>query len=367
MDQQQFPATQTSQYKHDFAAAQNRWDEFWKGNNSRPILCAILPRKGMKQVPKPAYASGHDGNFAPVLDQLTGWAETHEFLGEAMPFYYLEFAADHFSTLLGADLQFPGEGGGWPLHFVEDWAQTKLAFQRQGKWWRRTVDFAQAIKDRFGDHLLIASPTLVANIDALVAVRGADNVLMDMLDNPEAVQRALQQVLEAHQEILEELSALLDYPRRGSINRHGLYSRGRINVPQCDTSCMLSQELFRQFVLPSLRTEMQRLDAVEYHLDGENALRHLEDLCAIPELSVMQWVAGAGNENRDWTWLFDKIDALGKGQLLWSDFAGSQRIVKKYRSKKLVLQLMVQSQQEFDDLAGRLEQIWREKTARGEM
>jgi len=345
-------------YKTDIADARQRWDSFWNGTNTRPMLSSIIPKTGVKPIEKPPYASGHDGNFAPVLDQLEGWAETHDFLGEAIPFFYLEFAADHFSSLLGADLVFPGDGGGWPVHFVNDWESANLSFKREGKWWQMTVAFADAIKNRFGDNIMIASPTLVANMDALVAVRGANDLLLDTMEQPEAIYRALNQVQNSYKEILDALEDLLEYKRLGSINRHGMYSRGRINVPQCDVSCMLSGEMFRDFVLPSLKAEMECLDAVEYHLDGQDSIRHLEDLCGIEKLDVIQWVSGAGNENADWTWLYDKIDFLGKGQILGSDKNSAINWALKYKSRKLFFLLGVQSKQEFDDCAGSLEQIW---------
>ena len=345
-------------YKPDIDAAKQRWGTFWNGTNKRPMLSAILPKAGIKPVEKPPYAVGHDGNFAPVLDQLKGWAETHEFLGEAIPYFYLEFAPDHFSSLLGADLSFPGEGGGWPVHFVNDWENTELSFKRDGKWWRMTVDFAEAIKNCFGDNVMIAAPTLVANMDALVAVRGANDLLFDVVDQPDLIRRALDQVQNSYKEILDAFDGLFEYKRLGSITRHGIYSGGRISVPQCDLSCMLSGEMFREFVLPSLKAEMECLDAVEYHLDGKDAIRHLEDLCGIKKLDVIQWVPGAGNEITDWTWLYDKIDALGKGQILGADPDSAVSYIRKYKSKKLFFLLLVQSKQEFDDCAGLLEGTW---------
>ena len=36
---------------------------------------------------------------------------------------------------------------------------------------------------------------------------------------------------------------------------------------------------------------------------------------SIPEIHAVQWVPGAGNERRDWSALYRRIDDLGKGQL----------------------------------------------------
>lgn len=308
----------TEQFKPDFNAACLNWDKFWQGKNDRPLLSATIPKPGVDEVAKPPYASGADGNFTPVIDQLLRWAESHEFLYEAIPFFYLEFAADHFAALLGADLIFPDKGqGGWPVHFITDIENTDIRFQRNGKWWERTYLFAEALKQKCGDSIMVASPTLVGNLDALVAMRGANEVLLDLALNPEAVKRALGQINQAYSEILEAFSEIFNYPESGSINRHGMYSRRRINVHQCDISCMISPEMFRDFVLPSLEYEMACHDAVEYHLDGPDAIKHLEILCSIPELDIVQWVPGAGNaESADWTWLYQKIDNLGKGQII---------------------------------------------------
>ncbi|MDK1030432.1 MAG: hypothetical protein QGD94_00320 [Planctomycetia bacterium] len=335
------------EFKPDFADACAMWEAFWKGENRRPLISAVVPKPGVEPVVKPPYAAGADGNFEPVIDQLLTWAATHEFLFEAVPFFYLEFAADHFATLLGADLTFSaGQQGGWPVHIIDDFEEAQIKFRPDGKWWQRTAAFARALRKRCDGKLLIASNTLTANLDALMALRGAQGLLWDMVERPEAV-HALEQVTRAHGEILDALAELLDYNTCGSINRHGMYCRGRINVPQADMSCMISPAMFADFVLPYLRREMANLDAVEYHLDGPDALKHLEALCLIEELDIIQWVPGAGEaETQDWTGLYEKIDALGKGQILGGKPEQFRRLLRKLKSPKLFFGLDVASRDE---------------------
>jgi len=78
------------EFKPDFSEAQKQWKAFWNGKNRRPLVCVTLPKEGMEPVEKPPYTSGADGNFEPVIDQLLAWAASHIFIGEAIPFYYLE-------------------------------------------------------------------------------------------------------------------------------------------------------------------------------------------------------------------------------------------------------------------------------------
>lgn len=355
------------QFKKDFETATEQWARFWKGENTRPAVSAILPKSGVAAVDKPGYASGAKEDFGPIIDQLLAWAETHEFLADAIPFYYLEFAADHFAALLGADLKFgEAEPGGWAVPFVQDLNYAEIHFDQDGYWWKRTVEFAKALRSRCDGKLLIASNTLVANVDALAAVYGSEKLLLAMVETPDAVHSALMQIDRAHEEILEALAVLLDYPHFGSINRHGMYHAGRINVPQCDLSCMISEQMFREFVMPYLAREMQRLDAVEYHLDGPGAIRHLDALCEIDALDLIQWVPGAGQEQKDWSKLFDRIDALGKGQIRGGHSNAIQNLWQKHRSRKLFFTLKAESQSEVEDCLAELENITPSKPDAGD-
>jgi 5-methyltetrahydrofolate--homocysteine methyltransferase len=340
------------EFKSDFERVCADWESFWQGRNKRPMVWSVLPKPGVIPVQKPPYASGHDGRFEPVIDQLLAWAASHEFLADAIPFYYLEFAASHFAALLGADIRYhdDGHGFGWVVPFVEDWDSVELRFRPESQWWARTAAFAQELRRRCEGRLLIAAPTLVANLDALEAVRGAQNLLIDLVDRPDAVHRALEQVTLAHQEILDALADLLDFRTWGSITRHGMYSTGRVGVPQCDFSCMISPEMVREFLLPYLRLEIEHYDGAEYHLDGPGAIPHLEAICSIEKLGVIQWIAGSGEPStRDWTWLFERIDALGKGAILSGDSQAVQRQWRTCKSRRLYFQLQAASRAEVDD------------------
>jgi 5-methyltetrahydrofolate--homocysteine methyltransferase len=345
------------EFKVNFGAAAGQWDRFWRGENTRPSVSAILPMPGVTPVDKPEYAAGAREDFEPVIDRLLAWAETHLFLADAIPHYYLEFSADHFAALLGADLKFIDSGpGGWAVPFVRDLSRAEIRFDRDGYWWQRTVSFAEALRARCDGKLLIASPTLVANADALAAVYGSERLLLAMVDQPDAVHGALAQIDRAHEEILDAFGELFDYARFGSINRHGMYCAGRINVPQCDFSCTISPGMFREFVVPYLTREMERLDAAEYHLDGPDAIEHLEALCEIDALDLIQWVAGAGRgEQQDWTALFDRIDALGKGQLRGGSPGVVKEIWQTYNSRKIYFNLVARSQSEVEDCLAELE------------
>ena len=267
----------------------------------------------MKPVEYPPYLSWWDGNFAPIIDQIEAWAETHDFLGDAIPFAYVEWGADTFSGFLGADLKFGGSTA-WSVPFVEDWRKVRIEFRRDGVWWQKTLEFFHALRNRFDGRLLINPPTLVANLDCLAAIRGIERLLLDLTEHPETIKRILEDVCRVHDEVLDAYATELDFAKYGSINIGGMYSAGRQSRPQCDMSCMISPSMFREFVIPCLKRESRTVDAMDYHLDGPGAVKHIEALSGIERLHTISFVPGAGHEHCDWSEVFRQIDVCGKGQ-----------------------------------------------------
>jgi hypothetical protein len=78
---------------------------------------------------------------------------------------------------------------------------------------------------------------------------------------------------------------------------------------------MISQKDFRRFALPYLREQCQRIDYTLYHLDGVDALRHLDAVLEIEKLKAVQWTPGAGQPqggNPCWYDLYRRIRKAGK-------------------------------------------------------
>jgi 5-methyltetrahydrofolate--homocysteine methyltransferase len=280
------------------------------------------------------------GELDPIIDRTLGWASTHEFLGDAVPSFMITFAPDHFAALLGADIA-RGEGSvtNWVAPCLESLDDVEIAFQRTGRWWERTLECIEKFRARCDGKLIITGTHFQGGLDCLVAMYGAENLLLDMAMAPEKVKRALGQVDRALAEARAAMAEALDVATWGSVNRFGMYCDGIIDVPQCDVSCMVGPEMFDAFARPSLEQEIAGVDGSVYHLDGLDALRHLESLCAIEELDMVQWMPGEGHYDDDWSELNARIDSLGKGQIFQSYYrlaaADIQRIWDAFTSRKL--------------------------------
>jgi hypothetical protein len=98
-----------------------------------------------------------------------------------------------------------------------------------------------------------------------------------------------------------------------------LWGPGRTTKLQCDISAMISPDDFRTFALPFLEEQCRHIDYTLYHLDGVDAIRHLDALLEINDLNAIQWTPGYGQpQGGDPRWypLYRKIRDAGKAVMI---------------------------------------------------
>ena len=308
-------------YKTNFASARRTWDDFWAGRcDKRPLLKAQI-RKHDAPAPHPQPAiyraplNGPD-EAVRVIDE---WANGFHFLGAAVPGVTISFAPDHFALLLGSEMTYTGvtdtgAPAGWVHPFLESYDRP-IRFRPERRWWQITVETIAACRKQLDGKVVLSWPHLQGGLDALSAIRGNEQLLMDLVLDPDGVHHALRQISDAVEETRRALAELFDFPATGTHTRHDMYCTGLMDVPQCDFSCMISPEMFIEFGLPALQRECQSLDAAEYHLDGPDAIKHLPAVCRIDRIKTIQWQPGAGAPaERDWSELHRQINSLGRGQ-----------------------------------------------------
>jgi len=89
---------------------------------------------------------------------------------------------------------------------------------------------------------------------------------------------------------------------------------------QSDVSGLISNEMFVEHLLPALEAQTNMVSRTVYHLDGPDALRHLDSLLELPNLDATQWVQGAGAPRAsEWTDVMKRIRAGGKSLYVYCE------------------------------------------------
>jgi hypothetical protein len=161
----------------------------------------------------------------------------------------------------------------------------------------------------------VGCPDLVEGLDVLASLKGNDRVLTDMLMQPEILEQELARVNRIYFEVFDRIYGIIREGDEMAFCYFSLWAPGRVSKLQSDISVMISVEDFRRFALPFLSEQCRKIDYTLYHLDGVDAIRHLDTVLGIPGLNAVQWTPGYGQPqggDPKWYALYRKILEAGK-------------------------------------------------------
>ncbi|MFW5802540.1 MAG: hypothetical protein ACOCWJ_01360 [Verrucomicrobiota bacterium] len=192
----------------------------------------------------------------------------------------------------------------------------EIRFNPDTFWWNYTERTLRRSIELGRGKYLVGCPDLIENIDTLAAMRESQLLLFDMIERPEWVDQKLQEINTAWIEAFQRIYDITHEPDgSSSFGAFRIWGPGKTAKLQSDASAMISPEMFERFVAPMLTEQCQYLDHSIYHLDGTQAMVHLDLLLEIEELDAIEWTPQAGIEggcDPRWYPLYRQIIEGGK-------------------------------------------------------
>ena len=361
-------------YKVNMEAAKEKFRNYWAHKNTgRPLMCVIARRPEVEQYSDGTPVEGgyldqicqgkyynmpeelkwkdmEDKYQNPqrIVDRYRYFCQTHAFLGESFPNLNIDFGPGSLASYLGSEIGFK-EDTVWFNKCLDGWdGVPKLTFDPENKWFKKHLPLAKDCQALAGDDFYVDMPDLMENIDVLASLRGAQDILFDLLDEPEMIGERIQEVTDIYYEYYDRFyDVIKDEEGGNAYTVFQIWGPGRTVKLQCDFSAMMSPEDFRKYIQPSLRSQSENVDHVLYHLDGPAAIKHMDALMEIDGIDALQWTSGdAGPDGTlpDWDVIYDKAIAAGKS--IWVKVYSGEfedwirnvdRIVNKYGSHSLFL------------------------------
>ncbi|HEX71711.1 MAG TPA: hypothetical protein ENN65_00130 [Candidatus Hydrogenedentes bacterium] len=329
-----------------------RQDAFWR--------CAVLDRPVVAmQWPKepPAHPWPIDPPYACIRERwldpqrAAAWAvasvRNTEYGGDALPHAWPNLGPEVFSAFFGQELEYT-ETTSWAKPCLFDWADAeRLRFSEDNPYWQALLTMTDALIDAGKDLFYTGLTDLHPGGDAIAAFRDPLELNTDLLLHPDAVRALLDRVQETFFDVYDFFHNRLRGAKQAVCSWPGIVSSLRWHVPSNDFSCMVSKEMFDAFFLPGIAEECRRMEASIYHLDGPQALRHLDSLLEIPELNAIQWVYGAGNGRAsDWMPVYQRCQAAGKGAQLFIEPDELDAVTAHLRPEGVWLGVAVRNREE---------------------
>jgi hypothetical protein len=210
-------------------------------------------------------------------------------LGDSFPMFLPLCGPGSLGTFIGAEPQFSFETVWYEPCIHDPQKHGPIRFDpHNNKWWDAHIAQIDYAAKYAPGRFIVGMPDLIENMDTLAALRGSEQVLIDLIERPAWVHKSLEEINQAFFAAFDALNERISVDG-GNGFCFGIWGPGRTAKVQCDLCCMLSPAMFREFVKPYLSAQCEWLDFSMYHLDGETALQHLDDLLSIEALDAIEW------------------------------------------------------------------------------
>ncbi len=302
-------------YIKNWPDIQQRYRQVWSlDNHDRPVINICAPKSTQKSTQEPAPQTIEERwlNFDWVVKDVRRSIENTYFAAESFPLFNPNLGPDIFGAILGCDITF-GENTSWCDHPLDSLQDFHPVYCPENKWLQRIKKLTQMAVDESKGDFLVGITDIHPGMDALVSLRGPENLCMDLYDCPKEVERLPLELFQVYKQFYNDLETITSKNQEGTSNWMGPWHPGRWYATSCDFNCMVSNEIFRKYILPELQAQTEFLDANIYHLDGPGALTQLDDLISIKGVNGIQWVPGAG-QKAIWEWdeVLKKCQDAGK-------------------------------------------------------
>jgi hypothetical protein len=249
-----------------------------------------------------------------VAERALANAKNGVFMGDALPCAWPNLGPEVFSAFFGQEMEY-GPDTSWSIPNLDDWAKADaLQFSEDNFYWRKLLEMTDALLDAGRGVYYTGQTDLHPGADAIAAFRDPQRLNIDLLEAPDDVKRLLARITREYVRIFDRCHDKLRDAGQAICSWAMLVSTKKWYIPSNDFSCMVSEDMFQEFFLPGIVEEIRHTEASLYHLDGPQALRHLDSLLAIPELNAIQWVYGTGNGRvTDWIPVYKRCQQANKG------------------------------------------------------
>lgn len=310
-----------------------RWDTirktyrtWWAGELDRPAffinLTGAESDRSSSKLPHYVYESYYDLNIPAeeVVDHWDWLLSQQRWVGDGYPAIWPNFGAGVLSAILGVRLlNTPETDTVWfEPERIDEIADITFEWDRDNVWLRRISEIMWAAMEKWNGLVQVGMSDLGGNLDILSAFRPSANLLLDLYDHPDEVDRLTWRAHELWFRAFDHFNSILQPTNPGYTAWTPIFSEEPYYMLQCDFCYMISPTMFDRFVRPELEATCRRLGNPFYHLDGPGQLPHLTSLLEIEELAGVQWVSGDGQPLFDeWPEVYEQILNAGKFTQIW--------------------------------------------------
>ncbi len=314
------------QYKPDYEQAKRRIDAWWNGEIlDRAVTFLQYPRPDSECIREPV--SNHatlrerwmDVEYQSrlALCRAANWVHA----GDQIPLLTPNLGPASFAAVLGCEMGF-AENTTWVHPMLDEWDEEALAgiaLDASNEYYRTLVALHGRLAEMGEGKFLVGVTPQLGGGDTLAAIRGQEALCFDLIERPEAVKPWVEHFARLQCQWYDVLyGAATRGGRTPTGGWLGMIGDGKCYIPQSDFSALVSPGMYREILRPGVAIETAHMDRSIYHLDGLQALNHLDAVLELPDVHAVQW----GPPPQHWDWhewvgVYQRIQKAGKAFIVY--------------------------------------------------
>lgn len=328
----------------DWERIERDYKAWWSHELERPLVQVLGkcrdPNVEYPEIKKFASNYPLDTPAEEIIRDVSLQLEATRYYGDAFPRWWVNFGPGIVAGFLGARVHSVPETVWFEPRIMHEPSELTFSYDPDNLWWLRIQELTRAAVKAWEGEVQVSHTDLGGNLDIIASFRTTQNLLYDLYDAPEEIDRLVREVTQLWLRYYDELDGIIRPTCRGTTPWAPIWSEGRTYMLQCDFAYMISPEMFERFVVPDLTTCCAHLDHGFYHLDGAGQIPHLDLLMQIRGLHGIQWIPGDGAPPpEEWLGLLERIIAGGKLCQLFVTAEGARTIVKNLGGKGFLLHI----------------------------
>ena len=344
--------TRMIELKPNAEMAMKRSEAFWnKDMIDRPIMIAKIKKPNADIRPGSHYWERCFGDPEKVFSDELHNAMQYEYLGEAIPQYWMSLGTHEIAQYCGYDITWsPDKQTNWCVHTDKELEDLlPLQIDENNYFWKRSHELYAKAAEMWQGRIIPMSYDFHSNMDLLLSVRGDANLCMDLYDCPDTVKRGLKDACTVFEKMW---NAFVEHSQAEKYGyQYAIYSDKPTTLLACDFCALIGEEMFDEFALPCLIHESEIVgERCVWHWDGPDALKHLDSLVSIKNLHTVDYTPSPGTHGYQFLDSYQRVQEKGKGVVFGGTFEQIKEAAKVLKPNLTIYLPQVKTVSEFEEV-----------------
>ncbi|MHC6180785.1 hypothetical protein ACYUJ6_13175 [Clostridium sp. JNZ X4-2] len=225
------------------------------------------------------------------LEETNQKLNTTYFAGDAVPIANIDFGSGILASFLGSEYKLAEDTIWYDVKpIISDWNDLpKLILLKDSEIYKKFINITKSFCEASEGKYITSITDVGVNMDVIASLRGRENLLMDLIVEPDKIKKFLFQIDEFWKEVFDENINIISRYKKVFTSWVPIANTKTWYPLLSEFSAMISPAMFEGIVFPAIQREADHLAQALFNLDGEDQIKYLSILLKLKGLHSIEW------------------------------------------------------------------------------